>query len=91
MTDKSKKPSTNPRAKSARQKRARKKGQAAENRANEQRGGEQLKPEEIWPNYPQMESTTVDLTTPFLNLNWPKTGALIKAVWDFGNATRRLR
>ena len=51
-----KKPSTNPRAQSARRKRNRQKGQEAEDRANEQRGGEQQKPEDIWPNYPQMES-----------------------------------
>lgn len=49
-----KKPSTNPRAKSAREKRNRQKGDAGEARENERRGGEQLKPEEIWPNYPNM-------------------------------------
>ena len=49
-----KKPSTNPRAQSARRKRNRQKGDAGEARENERRGGEQLKPEEIWPNYPNM-------------------------------------
>ena len=51
---KEKKPSQNPRAKSAREKRNRKKGEAGQRRAEEARGGEQLKPEEIWPNYPNM-------------------------------------
>ena len=50
-----KKPSTSPRAQSARRKRNRQKGQEAEDRANEQRGGERLTPEELWPNYPKME------------------------------------
>ena len=49
-----KKPSTNPRAESARKKRNRTRGDDAQRRAEEARGGERLKPEDIWPNYPNM-------------------------------------
>ena len=49
-----KKPSTTPRAKSARE--------------NERRGGEQLKPEEIWPNYPNMLKINPDAIKGILQL-----------------------
>jgi len=49
-----KKPSTNPRAESARKKRNRTRGDDAQRRAEGARGGERLKPEDIWPNYPNM-------------------------------------
>ena len=63
-----KKPSTNPRAQSAREKRNRQKGDAGEVRENERRGGEQLKPEEIWPNYPNMLKINPDAIKGILQL-----------------------
>ena len=63
-----KKPSTNPRAQSARRKRNRQKGDAGEARENERRGGEQLKPEEIWPNYPNMLKINPDTIKGILQL-----------------------